>query len=279
MERKTLRRGRPKAWDDKTQQNTIKSLDRAMQVFDHLSNLPGATLSELASDLDQSAATVYRILVTLEGRGLVELNSETQAWHIGPRAFLIGARYLRRTSVVDRARPILRDLMAETGETANLAVALDGHVVFVSQVECHHSIRAFFPPGTMSPMHASGIGKALMAQMSPPALEAHLAQAPLEAFTEHTIISAGPLREELARIKLQGFAIDDQEKNLGMRCIASAAFDWVGEAVAGISVSGPLSRVTDADIERLSTAVKQGADELSKALGSERRVLSEDIPT
>lgn len=272
MERKQLRRGRPKAWDDKTEQNTIKSLDRAMQVFDHLSNLPGATLSELAGDLEQSAATVYRILVTLEGRGLVELDTEGQTWHIGPRAFLIGARYLRRTSVVDRARPILRDLMTKTGETANLAVAQDGHVVFVSQVECHQSIRAFFPPGTMSPMHASGIGKALLAQMSAPQLEAHLARAPLETFTPKTITDGHELRAELARIKTEGYAIDDQEKNLGMRCIAAAAFDWVGEAVAGISVSGPLSRVTDTDIAQLAAAVKQSADQLSTALGSERRV-------
>ena len=137
MESQQARRGRPKAWDDKTEQNTIKSLDRAIHVLDHLSTLPGATLSELAGDLDQSAATVYRILVTLQGRGLVEFDGESQLWHVGPRAFLIGARYLRRTSLVDRARPLLRALMAETGEPANHAVAREGLVVFDSQVETH----------------------------------------------------------------------------------------------------------------------------------------------
>lgn len=272
MDSTQLRRGRPKAWDDKTEQNTIKSLDRAMEVFDHLSNLPGATLSELSGDLDQSAATVYRILITLAGRGLVEQDEETQAWHVGPRAFLIGARYLRRTSVVDRARPILRQLMAETGETANLAVAQDGHVVFVSQVECHSPIRAFFPPGTTSPMHASGIGKALLAEMSGTALETLLTREPLERFTDYTITTPEALRSELERIKANGFAIDDQEKNLGMRCIAAAAFDWVGEAVAGVSVSGPLDRVADDAIPNLAAAVKRCADQLSTALGSERRV-------
>ncbi|MEM8824040.1 MAG: HTH-type transcriptional regulator BhcR [Pseudomonadota bacterium] len=272
MDTTQTRRGRPKAWDDKTEQNTIKSLDRAIQVLDHLSALPGATLSELAGDLDQSAATVYRILVTLQGRGLVELDGESQVWHVGPRAFLIGARYLRRTSVVDRARPILRRLMVETGETANLAVARDGHVIFVSQVECHNSIRAFFPPGTMSPMHASGIGKALLAQMPAPRFETHLSEAPLERFTEHTITDPGALRSEMDRIRAEGFAIDDQEKNLGMRCIAAAVFDWVGDAVAGISVSGPVNRITDADTPRLAEAVMAGAAELSTALGSERPV-------
>ena len=115
-------RGRPKAWTDKTEQNTIKSLDRAMDVLDHLSTLPGATLSELAGNLDQSPATVYRVLVTLEQRGLVDFDAEAQLWHVGAQAFVIGARYLRRTSLLDRATPILRQLMADTGETANLAV-------------------------------------------------------------------------------------------------------------------------------------------------------------
>lgn len=270
MDQQQSRRGRPKAWNDKTEQNTIKSLDRAMEVLDHLSTMPGATLSRLSGDLAQSAATVYRILVTLNTRGLVELDAETQMWHVGPRAFLIGARYLRRTSVVDRARPILRALMAETEETANLAVARDGNVIFVSQVECHNTIRAFFPPGSVSPMHASGIGKALMAQMSDTAFSAHIAQQERVSFTEHTITDPDLLRVEMARTRDSGFAIDDQEKNLGMRCIAAPVFDWTGEAVAGLSVSGPLNRITDQDVDRLSRAVCAAAQELSAALGAEK---------
>ncbi|MEM6579146.1 MAG: HTH-type transcriptional regulator BhcR [Pseudomonadota bacterium] len=261
-------RGRPKAWDDKKEQNTIKSLDRAMELLEHLSTLSGATLSELASDLDQSTATVYRILITLEGRGLVELDGENQVWHVGPRAFLIGAKYLRRTSVVDRARPILRALMEETGETANLAVARDGHVMFVGQVECHHSVRAFFPPGSLSPMHASGIGKALLAAMPEPVLDAHLSTHNLEGFTEYTITQPDQLRASLSEIREAGFAIDEQEKNIGMRCIAAAVYDWNGDAVAGVSVSGPTSRVREEETPRLAAAVTKAARELSSALGA-----------
>ena len=115
-------RGRPRDWDDKTAQNTIKSLDRAMEVFEFLSKAQGKALSTLAADLDQSPATVYRILVTLEGRGLVEFDQIDQVWHIGSQAFVIGARFLKRTSLVERARPFLRRLMDETGETANLGI-------------------------------------------------------------------------------------------------------------------------------------------------------------
>lgn len=261
-------RGRPKAWADKTDQNTIKSLDRAVDVLDRVSTLSGATLSELAGDLNQSPATVYRVLVTLEGRGLVEFDAINQLWHIGSQAFVIGARYLRRTSLVDRATPILRQLMADTGETANLAVPRDGAVVFVSQAECHHSIRAFFPPGSASPMHASGIGKAILAKMPANAIAGLIMGGALEKFTDLTITDPDDLMHDLDRIRARGFAIDDQEKNLGMRCIAASVTNWSGDTVAGLSISGPIARVSDAEIPVLAQAVMRAATELSAALGA-----------
>lgn len=263
-------RGRPRDWDDKTAQNTIKSLDRAMEVLEHLSDTPGVTLSGLAEDLSQSPATIYRILVTLEGRGLVEFDPTVQHWHIGARAFVIGARYLRRTSLVDRARPIMRRLMEATGETANLGVARDSSVLFVSQVETLASIRAFFPPGTLSPMHASGIGKALLAQMTDDRLSRLIATAPLDQFTNRTLTEPTTLRADLEATRERGYSIDDEEKNEGMRCIAAPVFDLSGEAVAGISVSGPVSRVSAAQTSILAEAVMQAAAELSTAMGSER---------
>ena len=261
-------RGRPRDWHDKTEQNTIKSLDRAMEVFEHLSTTEGATLSEISGALDQSPATVYRILVTLEGRGLVEFDATGQVWQIGARAFVIGARYLRRTSLVERARPILRRLMEETGETANLGIGRGPDVLFVSQVETHESIRAFFPPGTLSPLHASGIGKALLARMDETALKRFLARSHLQRFTERTICERAGLLSELEAIRERGFSIDDEEKTLGMRCVAAAVHDLHGEAIAGLSVSGPTSRVTGDRIAVFGSAVATAARELSAAMGA-----------
>jgi IclR family acetate operon transcriptional repressor len=262
-------RGRPRAWDDKTAQNTIKSLDRAMEVFEYLSEGQGKALSTLAADLDQSPATIYRILVTLEGRGLVEFDQLEQVWHIGPRAFVIGARFLKRTSLVERARPIMRQLMEQTGETANLGIEQNGHVLFVSQVETNASIRAFFPPGTLSRLHASGIGKALMAQMDVARVDKLLVAAPLEQFTDHTLTERGALMEDLATTRARGYAIDGEERNIGMRCIAAPVFDIHGEAVAGISVSGPTSRVGPERIADFSAAVVVAARALTAAIGGQ----------
>ncbi|MFN3207445.1 MAG: HTH-type transcriptional regulator BhcR [Roseovarius sp.] len=264
-------RGRPRGWDDKTDQNTIKSLDRAMEVLDYVSQHQGKALSELATEMDQSPATLYRVLVTLETRGLVEFDPEEQAWHIGSQAFIIGARFLRRTTLVERARPVLRRLMEVTGETANLGVETSGQVLFVSQVETHASIRAFFPPGTLSQMHASGIGKALMAEMDDARLTRLLNNQPLTAYTEHSITDADKLRSELALTRSRGYAIDGEEKNIGMRCIAAPVFDFNNEPVAGLSVSGPTSRVGTGDIDRLSAAVMQAATDLTKAIGGVAR--------
>ncbi|WP_371223175.1 HTH-type transcriptional regulator BhcR [Roseovarius sp. 2305UL8-3] len=260
-------RGRPRGWDDKTAQNTIKSLDRAMEVFEYLSEDQGKPLSVLASETNQSPATLYRVLITLEGRGLVEFDAAEQVWNIGPQAFLIGARFLQRTSLVERARPVLRRLMEVTGETANLGIEKSGQVLFLSQVETEQSIRAFFPPGTLAPMHSSGIGKALLAEMPPDRVERHLASEPREAFTPNTIVDHDALIADLKTTRARGYSIDGEERNLGMCCIAAAVFDMNREAVAGISVSGPTSRVGVDQIEPLSKAVIGAASELSKAIG------------
>lgn len=263
-------RGRPRDWNDKTAQNTIKSLDRAMEVFEFLSENQGLSLTQLAAETGQSPATVYRVLITLEGRGLAEFDPGDQSWHVGARAFVIGARFLRRTQLVDRARPILRRLMEATGETANLGIVQNRSVLFVSQVETHASIRAFFPPGTLSPLHASGIGKALLAELAPDRLDAVL-DARLDGFTPKTLSAPDDLRADLVRIRTRGYAFDDEEKNPGMRCIAAPVFDIHGEAVAGLSVSGPTARISTDEVDKFATPVIEAAAELTRAIGGTGR--------
>ena len=166
-----------------------------------------------------------------------------------------------------RARPYLRDLMEETGETANLGVEQNGQVLFVSQVETHATIRAFFPPGTLSLPHASGIGKALLAQMDDVRLQRILDAGPLVGFTEFTLTERDALLADLAVTRVRGYALDGEERNLGMRCIAAPVFDIHGEAIAGISVSGPTSRVGTDQIAVFSAAVVEAARGLSAAIG------------
>lgn len=238
-----------------------------MAVFEYLSQSSGKSLSAISAEMNQSPATVYRILVTLSARDLVEFDVDEQLWYIGPRAFVIGSRFLRRTSLVERARPILRQLMEATGETANLGIEREGSVLFVSQVETHASIRAFFPPGTMSPMHASGIGKALLAHMPKERANMLVRRGSLQGFTDKTITDPERVMGELDKIILRGYSVDDEERNSGMRCVAAPVFDTHHEAAAGISVSGPTSRISAEKVEVLARHVVAAARELTLSIG------------
>jgi IclR family acetate operon transcriptional repressor len=260
-------RGRPRAFADRTEQNTIKAVDRAMHVLATLSRLEDATLTALAEETGDPAASVYRVMMTLQAHGIVELEPSDQTWHVGPGAFQIGSAFLRRTSLIERAQRPMRDLMAATGETANLGIQQAGEVLFVSQIETHAPIRAFFPPGTRADLHASGIGKMLLAAMSDARRTAILPDR-LPSYTARTISDRAALDAELARIEARGYAIDDQERNEGMRCIAAPVRNLHGDVIAGLSISGPVSRVTEARTGDLAACVMAAADDLSHRLGA-----------
>ncbi|TRW97790.1 IclR family transcriptional regulator [Paracoccus sp. M683] len=267
MSQATRKRGRPKGAAQAPA--TVQALDRALDMLDLLARSNGLTLSEIAEAMDQSPSTVHRLLTTLAGRGMAESDMATQAWHIGPATFRLGSAFMRRSGIVERARPILRALMEDTGETANLGILNGDAVLFVSQVETQETIRAYFPPGTRSPLHASGIGKALLAFGRPAALRALLDGPALQGFTDRTLVTPDALREDLNRIRHRGFSVDDEERSRGMRCVAAPVFDLTGEAVAGISVSGPAHRVGAEHIKTLGAAVMAAAADLTQALGGE----------
>ena len=265
----TRQRGRPRAFHDTTQQNVIQSLDRACMILGALAEAPGLTLTELAEKLSQSPATLYRVLTTFETHRMTEHDPASQTWHIGPGAFRVGSAFLRRTNLVERARPYMQRLMEDTGETANLGIRRGSHVIFLSQVETHQSIRAFFPPGTVSPLHASGIGKALLSAMEDEAIRKLVRNAGLEGFTPKTLTGTQQLLDDVALTRHRGYALDDEERTGGMRCVAAVVRNAAGDAVAGISVSGPLNRLSDARVRRFSDHVRTAARALSSDLGAD----------
>ena len=268
MEAPKRRMGRPKNFNPNEKQTTIMALDRALDVLDALAHANGMTLSDLSTHLDQSPATMHRVLATLHARDVVEMDPRTQAWHIGSAAFRMGSAFLRRSSIVERSRPIMRELMEATGETSNLGIERNGEVMFISQVETNESIRAYFPPGTLSPMHASGIGKALLSCYSDRRMDRYVQSARLTGFTSKTITQPDRLREEMNRIREKGWAFDDEEKADGMRCIAAPIRDIYDEAVAGISISGPTHRIPESEVVRIGALVSDAATQVSRGLGA-----------
>jgi IclR family acetate operon transcriptional repressor len=161
----------------------------------------------------------------------------------------------------------MQELMERSGETANLGLSEDDSVVFVSQVETHQAIRAFFRPGTRSPFHASGIGKAVLAHLPAERVTAIIRGTGLEIFTPRTLSDAPALARDLAEIRRRGWSVDDEERHPGMRCVASAIFNEYGEPIGGISVSGPTARVTPERVAELGPLVRAAASEITGMIG------------
>jgi len=268
MQQQKRRRGRPRELRTDETTSNIQALSRALDVLEALAAHEGMTLTGLSSYLEQSTATMHRVLTTLERRQYVECAPERQEWFVGPEAFKLGSAFLRRTNIVERSRSVMRDLMTLTGETSNLGICRDGHVLFVSQVETHETIRAFFPPGTSSPLHASGIGKALLSSFDDDRLEAFIKTTRFNLFTDKTISNADQLRKAVKQIRQRGYSVDDEERTIGMRCVAASILDSYGEAVAGISISGPTVRMPDTKVREIGKLLIEAAREVSKRLGA-----------
>jgi IclR family acetate operon transcriptional repressor len=169
--------------------------------------------------------------------------------------------------VPEVGRPVLRRLMSATGETANLAVPDGASVVFIGQAETANPIRAFFPPGARTSMHASGTGKAILAALPEDTREALIAEMRFDAFTGSTLTSAESLRAELERIRDRGWSHDREERFVGMSCIGAAIYNAAGAPCAGISVSGPTARFAPDRAWTLGAEVLAAARDITELSG------------
>lgn len=264
-------RGRPRGTNGDTPATAAQALDRGLHLLALLARERKSTLTEIALSAGMPPSTAHRLLTTMQRHCVTEFDENTQEWMVGIEAFRIGSSFLERTNLVEAARDVMHRLTDETGETSNLAIADGGDVVFVSQSEAHSPIRAFFRAGTRGHMHASGIGKALLAELSRDEVELILQKKGLPEFTEKTLTRPDALFEDLAAARNRGWALDDEERYLGMRCVASPIFNPFGEAVAGISVSGPTVRFNERTLPEFGAAVRRCALEISECIGGRPR--------
>lgn len=264
------KRGRPRKSLATPAGGTVLALERGLVVLGALAKLHSATLSDLAQQVNMPASTTHRLLGTLQKHGFADFETERQEWTVGVGAFRIGSAYLLRSNLVEASLKVMRPLMQDTGETANLGISEGGNIVFVSQVETTNPIRAMFRQGTGSPMHASGIGKAMLASRPRAEVEKQLASFGQPAFTPHTLTSPEALWDDLKTIATRGWALDNEERYMGMKCVAAAVYNAHGKAIAGISVSGPSSRFTDEVVKRTGPTLVAAADTLMDMIGGVR---------
>lgn len=246
----------------------VQSLSRALWLMNALADCPqGLSLSEVAHRVQLPTSTAHRLLTTLQNERYVRFDSERSAWLIGVQAFQVGSTFVRSRDMVTMARPYMRRLMEESGETVNLAISDRMEIVYVAQVECHKMMRAIAGPGGRAKMHCSGVGKALLAYTCEHELNDLIEHRGLSRETAKTFAEPAALRADLARIRERGYAIDDEENAIGLRCVASVIFDEHAEPMAGLSISGPMARMTDARLPVLGAAIRQIAAEITGELG------------
>ncbi|NJM33816.1 MAG: helix-turn-helix domain-containing protein [Rhodomicrobium sp.] len=252
--------------------SSVQAIDRALGVLAVIAESDGLTLTELSQRAGLVPSTAHRILASLQAHKFVFNDEERGLWLIGVGAFEIGTAFLRNRRLAGIGRIVMHDLMEETGETVNLGIEDSGEVVFISQVESHGALRAFFRAGSRAPIHASGVGKMLLAEMPEARVRDILYRRGLAKFTERTLVAPASLFQALAEIRRRGWAVDDEERNLGMRCVAAPIYNEFGEAIAGVSISGPTVRITADRVPELGPLVKRAAEEITNSIGGHTSV-------
>lgn len=248
----------------------IQVIDRAVSILETVAQSDGLPLTSIARQAGMATSTVYRILTALQSNGLIRMDEESKLWFVGVRSFEIGNGFLRVRKPIDVGRRVMRELMEETGESVNMAIIDRGEVVYIAQFECHNAIRAFHRPGSRGPVHCSGVGKALLAWRTKPEVTSILHDHGMRPFTNKTITGDQRFFKELDEARVRGWAVDDEERYEGMRCVAAPIFNEFGEAETGISISGPSVRLTFERLGELGPAVKRAAKTITNSIGGKQ---------
>ena len=243
-----------------------QSVSRALRLLSRLSEESnGMTLSELARSVGLAPSTAHRLLTTLQLERFVRF--EDSRWLVGVQAFNVGSAYLRARDVCFMARPYLRILMQDTGETANLALIEEDDLVYLAQVESSQMMRALARPGVKAPWSCSAVGKVCLAFMARPDAERLINAQGVVQMTAKSHVTTKTLWEDIAKVQGQYYAFDDEEHAPGLRCVASPLFDSNSSVIGALSISGPSVRVSQASMAQIGKSVSRVAKELTQALG------------
>lgn len=262
-----------------TRDYAVRAVVRAARLLELLrASEGGAPLNELAVRSGLAKASVFRMLRTLEGLGLVERPDGAESYRLGVRCLELGQAYLEQTDLRREARPVLERLRDRFDETVHLAVLDDEfRVVYLDKLDSTHAVGIMMSRvGKTAPSYCTGLGKALLAPRDDDPVAALELRGVLRRFTKNTIHRPAELRRELMRIAERGYALDLEEHEPGVRCVACAIEGPSGKAVAAISIAGPAQRLAEDSLRgELAAAAASGAREIGLRLGAARREAAE----
>ena len=244
--------------------NSIQVIERMMTLLDQLARHPEAVaLKTLAQATGLHPSTAHRILNAMVSESMVE-RVEQGSYRLGIRLLELGNLVKARISVREHALPFMRELHAAIGEAVNLSVRHDDEIVCVEHTSAGRALmRVVNNVGARAPLHSTAVGKLFLLEDGPEGLRAYAQRTGLPQYTRNTLTTMAALEKDMDRIRRQGFAIDAEEAELGVRCIGAPVRDDTGALVSGLSVSAPAERMK----QSWAVPVKATADRISRAIG------------
>ena len=240
----------------------VQSIERAFEILERMADAGGeVTLTELVTCTGLPMPTIHRLMRTLVDRGYVR-QQPSRRYALAPRLIRLGDSASRLLGVW--VGPHLSDLVDALGETANMALLDGDQVLYVAQSPSHHSLRTFTEVGRRVLPHCTGVGKALLAQLSPAEAQEIVVRNGMPANTPNTITSPASLLRELAEVRTRGYALDKGEQEIGVQCIAVPVPG--APALTAISISGPEARLTPPVIQRAVPLLQEVAGRLTAEL-------------
>ena len=245
----------------------LHSLDRAVAVLEMLgeSDTP-LSLAEVCQRMGLHKSTAHRSLMVLERSALIERTPENR-YRLGLKLYELGNRAVEQIDMRTRVHPFFRRLASQVGETVHLGVLQKASVVYLDKIEPNRRVCISSKTGTSNPVYCTSMGKAMLAFQPPQAIEQIVSTIHFVRYTPKTLGSKEALLKALERVRRRGYAIDDQEIEVGVRCIGAPIFDEKHRAIAAVSVSGPTSRITAQSMPEIAERLLLCCREISASLG------------
>lgn len=249
-------------------QESVQSVDRALCILESLSDYEdGLGITEIGQKVNLHKSTVYRLVNTLVNKGYIKQDYSTNKYRLTLKLFELGSKKVEKMDLVGISKPYLNELMEKTGEVVHLVVREGIQIVYVSKVEPKKSIMMYTRIGMSKPMYCTAMGKAMMAELTDEEVEDIWNKSDIEKYTENTIVDLQKLKENLKKVKQDGFALDNQEVENGIVCQGAVIKDYRGKICGAISVSSSIINFHEKKLMYISNLLLEYANKISKELG------------
>jgi DNA-binding IclR family transcriptional regulator len=245
----------------------VRAVERALQILSSFDDQhPERGLSDIAQEVDLHKATTHRIVTTLVNYGFLERADDNQKYRLGLRLTDLGFKAIRRMDLRREALPYMRQLTQQLQEACDLSILDRGNVFYIEFVQAERTLTVSAAVGQRLPTYCTASGKLFLANLPSNELDAILS-GPMIAYTQKTITSSARLRQQFEEIRRQGYAVDDEELEVGICAVSAGIRNQPGNVIASISVPGPTSRMTTERIPQIAAALKETADLISRRMG------------